>query len=172
MISGSLFRHAVRGALLLSLVASVPAAAQDDSDRDDMRQELTDDMVKAGDLRRQTEQGKNLSEMRLGLFAIHLLNEMARDDSALYGFLHRDDHSTIGYLEDVFQYHSAEEMVALEALRPEPHRQVAHCALETLRHIPSDGDPPADQERDRRQLAGALAQLEAALKTVTDAIPR
>jgi len=170
LILGLPFRRALCGALLLLATGFAPAAAQDSVDRDEARQELTADMAKAGDLRRQTEQGRNLSEMRLGLFAIHLLNEMSRDDAALYGFVHRDDHSTTGYLEEVFQYHSAEEMVTLDALGADPHRRVARCALEMLLHIPNGDEPAEAQAGDRRELAAALARLEAALKAMIDGI--
>jgi len=161
----------ILGFSLLVLLA-IPAAAEDADDRAEARQEVTADRAKAADLRQVTERGKNLSDMRLGLFAIHLLNEMSDGDAVLYGFVHRDDHSTIGYLEEVFQYHSSEEVAALEALGPEPHRQVARAALEMLRHIPDGAEPPETQARDRGDLAAALARLEAALKVVLDGIPQ
>jgi hypothetical protein len=159
-------------AVLLLLAGLAPAWAEDGAeDRDEARYELVGDIEKTGDLLRRTRGGANLSNLTLGLFAIHLLNEMSRDDGALFRFLHRDDRSTIGYLQDVFQYHSAEELMALEALADgNPRRRVVLFMLEALRHIPDGGGPPEAQESDRRDLAEALGQLLAALKAVVDEI--
>jgi len=110
--------------------------------------------------------GKNVSEFRMGMFSMNLLNQLSDQDAALGAYFHKDGRTMQTYLTDVFQYHSEEEVARIAAMEKEgdkPVRQSAHYALEALRHIPEPKDPPADQEQDRKALIEALAALEASL---------
>ena len=96
--------------------AVVHGATATPEERAEIRSVLLADQAKADSLRAQVERGKNLSDVTLGMFAMHLLNVMSTDDAALFRHVHRDDHSTQGYLEDIFRFHPVEEIAAIEAM--------------------------------------------------------
>lgn len=113
-----------------------------------------------------TKAGKNVSEFRLGMFSMNLLNQLADRDPGLGAYFHRDGRMMQSYLTDVFQYHSDEEMAHMAALAADGKRatrQSARYALEALRHIPKPADPPETQAQDRTALAAALTELNADL---------
>ncbi len=109
-----------------------------------------------------TKAGKNVSEFRLGMFSMNLLNQLADRDPGLGVYFHRDGRMMQSYLTDVFQYHSDEEMAHVAALAEDGKhatRQSARYTLEALRHIPKPSDPPQAQAEDRTALADALTEL-------------
>ena len=113
-----------------------------------------------------SESGKNVSEFRMGMFSMNLLNELSDRDAALGGYFHQGGRTMETYLTDVFQYHSEEEVARIAAMAGSGKREVrlsAQHALEALRHIPDDKDPPAAQAADRKALAASLKALEASL---------
>jgi len=142
-------------------------------EREEARRELTADIQKTESLLNLVRRGKNLSDMTVGMFVMHVLNEMTRDDADLSRFIHRGDRTTQAYLEEVFRDHSENEVAAVEAMAGSSfHRRSAACALETLRHIPNIREPFSAQERDRTDMAAALACLDRALKGAVEEIPR
>ena len=152
---------------MASATAIAATAPPDAEEREEARQQLVADAQRVDDLLAQTRRGKNLSDMTLGLFAVHLLNEMSGDDAEMFNYLHRDHRTTQSYLEEIFQFHSAEEVAAVAAMAgDDPRRLTVRYALESLRHIPDGKESPDSQERDRMDMAKVLAQLEAAIKSV------
>jgi hypothetical protein len=109
-----------------------------------------------------TKAGKNISEFRLGMFSMNLLNQLADRDPGLGAYFHRDGRMMQSYLTDVFQYHSDEEMAHVAALAGDGKRatrESARYALEALRHIPNPSATAETQAEDRTALADALTEL-------------
>ena len=119
-------------------------------------------------------QGRNLSDMSVGLFVSNLLGQTGRLDAGLSRHFHPDGKLIDEYLTNVFQYNAEREVAAVgnmeDAANPLAH-QAAAAALECLRHIPNSKTSPAAQEEDRRDLSHALQQLRADLVPLRDSLP-
>ena len=141
-----------------------------DSDQDEATADFKDSMESDGRfvdaMIADTKAGKNLSDFRLGMFSMNLLNQLSDRDPALGAYFHRGGRMMESYLTDVFQYHSEDEVARIAAMASSgdrPVRKGARDTLEALRHIPVDTDPPADQAQDRADLAKSLRDLKASL---------
>jgi hypothetical protein len=118
-----------------------------------------------------TRAGKNVSEFRLGMFSMSLLNTLAERDPGLGNYFHKDGRTMQSYLTDQFQYHDTEEIAKITAMAQAPAsetskpevRMAARDALEALRHIPEGKDTPEKQAEDRKALADTLTSLNADL---------
>lgn len=114
-----------------------------------------------------TKAGKNVSEFRLGMFQMSLLNTLGEHDPGLGTYFHKDGRTMQSYLTDVFQYHDADEITHVTAMAQAPAdaktkpatRMAARDALESLRHIPEGKDPPEAQAKSRAALVEALTAL-------------
>ena len=168
-------RHGILAALLALLVATAgptalrldPAAhaasvpAGDDDDTAEFRSELADESKTVQRMIADTKAGDNLSDFRLGMFVMGLLNNLSDRDDALGGYFHKNGRLMEDYLRNTFQYHSEEEVahVAEMAKQGNPGiRGSAQYALESLRHIPDDKDPQT-QQQDRTALIDSLTRL-------------
>ena len=92
----------------------------------------------------QTRQGKNLSDMTLGLFVMRLLGTLSGQDIDISKHLHANDRFIEAYLTDIFQYHSETEIAFFWdlAAHAQTTQQVILCeatanALNILRNIPN-----------------------------------
>lgn len=101
--------------------------------------------------------------MTLGWFIYDVLTELSSQDVGLYDYFNKDHDGIQGYLKVTFRDHPIEEISAIDSMAKRGHptlRLSARYALEALRHIPDSSEPSEIQERDRRELAGALATLQ------------
>ncbi len=159
----------IRFAVLLALwsVCATAAAhadqADDEADRAEFRQEMASDAKSIGAVIADTDKGKNVSDMRLGMLMMSVLNSLCDRDEGLASYFHAGGRLMETYLISQFQFHSADEVARVAELaeaKPSPIRRAARYALESLRHIPDSGDPPATQVADREQLVAALESLQ------------
>jgi hypothetical protein len=167
-------RHHGLAAALLALVLAafaLPIAAAAQSDQDEDTTDFRDEMKTCGSsverMLADTKAGKNVSEFRLGMFSMSLLNTLGERDPELGAYFHKDGRTMQSYLTDVFQYHDADEVAHVAAMAQVPQsdtvrpavRMSAKDTLEALRHIPEGKDPPETQAKDREALAATLATL-------------
>jgi len=148
------------------LLASTAAAAEADGDV------FGEQAVKIERVLRQAREGGSVSQTRLGWLIADLLADLSARDPALSAFFHRDGRFIETYLINVFQHQAAHEVAAVEAMAAEGRRNLrlaARSALEALRHIPDDADPPANQEQDRREMIEALTELDGLLRNLAAA---
>ncbi len=118
-----------------------------------------------------TKAGKNVSEFRLGMFSMSLLNTLSDRDPELGNYFHKDGRMMQSYLTDIFQYHDADEIARITAMAQAPPdgktkpaiRMAARDTLEALRHIPESKDPPEEQAKARKALIDTLTALNADL---------
>ncbi len=156
---------------------ALPAdAADQDEDTADFRDSMKSDAQTIEGMIKDTQAGKNVSEFRLGMFSMNLLNELGDRDPGLGRYFHQGGRTMQTYLTDVFQYHDAEEVAHVAAMAQEPKadgarpmvRLSAKDALEALRHIPASKDAPETQAKDRADLAQALTTLKGDLAKAAD----
>jgi len=145
----------------------VPAAESDEAEAaQEFRTELATESKAVSAMIDETKAGKNISEMRLGMFMMNLLSGLAEEDDGLGTYFHKNGHLMQDYLTDVFQYHSVDEVAHVADLAKQGHPAVrlsAQYALESLRHIPVSKDPPETQATDRKDLVDALTKLNESL---------
>lgn len=143
----------------IAVLRYVPAG--DAEDEADFRQTMAGDVKFVNAMLADTEAGKNVSDFRIGMFAMGLLGDLSERDPALGAYFHQNGRLMQSYLTDVFQYHSDDEVAHVAALAAKggETRRAAQFALESLRHIPVEKDPPEQQAADRKDLAAALAAL-------------
>jgi len=157
--------------LLLTAVVLPVAASAADSDQDDDTVDFRDEMKSSGAsvdrMIADTKAGRNISEFRLGMFSMSLLNTLGERDPELGAYFHKGGRTMQTYLTDVFQYHDTDEVAHVAVMAQAPKagtvrpavRMSAKDTLEALRHIPEGKDPPATQAKDRDDLAAALTSL-------------
>ena len=122
----------------------------------------------------QTAQGKNLSDMTLGLYISNLLGQLGGQDIPLTSHLHQGGIFIEGYLKEIFQYHPRQEIAFIKAMSEPGNiqaRQTAAAALECLRHIPNQTAPAPDQAKDRADLMAALTELKQQLGILIAHLP-
>jgi len=148
-------------------VAPAVAADEDAESQQEFRSELADESKSVKKMIDETNAGKNLSDFRVGMFMMSLLNNLSDYDDGLGAYFHKDGRLMEDYLRNTFQYHSEEEVAHVAELAKQGDhpavRESARYALEALRHIPDDKDPPTSQADDRKALAASLIQLDAKL---------
>ena len=127
---------------------------------------LAAQMAKTQDILQEAQNGKGLTQFRVGHFVADLLAFLCDRDQELSAFIHRDNMFTETYLMNTFQYHAAEEIAAVGKMAPSPTRQAARWGLEALLHIPSADDPALTQTQDRAQLIAALASVDSRLRAL------
>ncbi len=122
----------------------------------------------------QSDKGRNLSDMTIGLYVSSLLGQLSGFDAPLANRLHQGGRLIDGYLTDVFQFHAQQEIDEISAM-PQPGnvlaRKTAAAALECLRHIPNGKNPPADQKQDREDMIKALMDLKQTLGALIASLP-
>ena len=122
----------------------------------------------------QTAQGRNLSEMSLGVFISNLLGQLGGLDVPLSTHLHQGGRFIDSYLSEVFQFKPDKEIAEILHLSGDGNvlaRKTAAAALECLRHIPNPKTTSADQEQDRKDLTKALLDLKLALGKLVSSLP-
>jgi hypothetical protein len=149
---------------LVALRFAPRAAADDQAEaKQEFLAELADESKSVKAMIAETKAGKNLSDFRVGMSMMGLLNNLADEDDGLGAYFHKDGRLMEDYLRNTFQYHSEDEVAHLAAMEKEGNpaiRASARYALEALRHIPDEKDPPDSQAKDRDALAEALTQLD------------
>ncbi|HEY1723453.1 MAG TPA: hypothetical protein VGG27_19575 [Magnetospirillaceae bacterium] len=181
MTTATFFRSRDFIAALFALIVAIGGAylvhalpeenADEDEDTAEFRDTLKTDTQTINGMIADTKAGKNVSEFRIGMFSMGLLNTLSDRDPGLGGYFHKDGRMMQSYLTDVFQYHDAEEMDHVTAMAKEPAsskakpevRMAARDMLESLRHIPEGKDPPEKQAAARAALIDALTALNADL---------
>ena len=166
-ILGNLLRRTAPAVVALALGAAGARAEDGGHDLAAFSREMRDSATRVRSLREETDQGRNVSEFSMGLFALRLLNRLAGQDSELAEHIHADQRSTEEYLGDVFRAHPAEEVSAMRRLAQGSHRTLrlaAEHVLEALQHIPEDDESAAQQAGARQRLAAELAALESLLQ--------
>lgn len=130
------------------------------------------------DFMRQTQQGKNVSEMSVGLFVSKILGTLGSADQAIAGHIHANDHFTEGYLSEVFQNHPDAEIAFFNRLSlaaGTPHQFHLDLAvadsLECLKHIPDEKEAVVVQAKDRRDLTQAFDALKSQLTALEQETP-
>lgn len=156
-------------------MTDLPSLGEDDDEDVDraFRDNLGNSIDVAADFLHQTEQGKNVSDIALGMFVSKVLGTLGARDKAISSHIFASGRFTEGYLVEVFQYHPAEEVafftrLSQAAANSEQARlsiAVAQ-ALECLRHIPDAKEASPAQAKDRDDLAHALGALKMQLSTV------
>ena len=119
-------------------------------------------------------QGRNLSDMSVGLFVSNLLGQLGRLDAPLSQHIHPNGGLIEEYLSNVFQYNAEQEIAAIADMDQPGNilaRQTASAALECLTHIPNAKSPPDSQAEDRRDLAASLVQLNRLVTELRDGLP-
>jgi len=155
-------------ALLLAVVAATGHAESRDDEIDG--DTITAQVAATERLLDRARHGEAISQMRLGWFVVDLLADLSARDADLSAFVHRDGHFIETYLTDIFQYHSVEEVAAVEAMAAKDRttpRLAARWGLEALRHIPDSDDPPVEREKDRQALIAALTTLDDLLRALS-----
>ena len=141
---------------------------------DEIKSDLTTASATIDNFTAQTQQGRNLSDMTVGLFVANLLGQMARQDATLSMHLHRGGRFIEGYLSEVFQHQPEREIAAIRAMDHPGNllvRATAAAALECLTHIPDSKEPPDQQARDRDQLIQSFAALKSLLDQLILSLP-
>ena len=122
----------------------------------------------------QTGAGKNLSDITLGMFVSKLLGLLGGQDVEVSKHLHAEDRFIEGYLIEVFQYHSDDEVAYFQQLahHPDTARHRALClataaALDVLRNIPDQKAQPLQQAQDRLDLIRSLRTVKRQLDSLT-----
>lgn len=123
----------------------------------------------------QTRQGKNLSDMTLGMFVLRLLGTLGSQDTEISKHLHAGDRFIEGYLTDVFQFHSETEIaffmdLAKQTAIPKQMilRESTANALDVLRNIPNGKSSQSQQNQDRLNLIKSLTILRPNLAALLD----
>jgi hypothetical protein len=122
----------------------------------------------------QTSQGRNLSEMSLGVYISNLLGQLSSLDVPLSTHIHQGGRFIDSYLSEVFQFKPDKEIAEILHLSGDGNvqaRKTAAAALECLRHIPNAKSTSADQEQDRKDLTKALLDLKLALNALVSSLP-
>lgn len=168
-ILGTVLRRTASAIMVLSLATGASAGAAEESSGDlaSFSKAMQDSAGRVQALLQETDQGGNVSEFSMGLFALRLLNRLAGQDAGLAQHIHADQRSTEEYLSDVFRTHPTDEVLAMQALARTGHptlRLAAEHVLEALLHIPSHDDSATTQSADRQRLAAELAALESLLQ--------
>ena len=141
---------------------------------DEIKTDLRAAVLTVDSFVQQTQQGRNLSDMTIGLFVSNLLGQLGRQDTALSMHIHRGGRFVEDYLKDVFQFHPEQEIADIKALKDPGNvtvRQAAAAALECLRHIPNAKSPAAEQAEDRAALVQSLHGLKQQLALLVAALP-
>ena len=122
----------------------------------------------------ETREGKNLSDFTLGIFVMKLLGSLGRQDVEVSKHLHAGDRFIEGYLVEVFQYHSEDEIryfneLALQSTLPRTIRLrlATAAALDVLRNIPDGKADQLRQQQDRLDLIKALTALKLHLSALS-----
>lgn len=168
--------------LFLAMAMGAPAAraytlsdlpSLDDEDEDPdraFRDSLNNSATVASGFFDQTENGKNVSEIALGMFVSKLLGTLSGRDKVIAAHIFAQGRFTEGYLIEVFQHHSNDEVDYFTHLSqttkdPQEARLSAAVALalDCLRHIPDSSETDAVQAKDRGDLARSLASLRSQL---------
>jgi hypothetical protein len=163
--------------LLAACNTSTPAstspqvAVEDEDERAEFSEAMTDAAGTINHFREQTLSGRNVSGFAMGMFAMTLLNQLSSQDVDLARHFHADGRSMELYLREVFQSRPAEEIASIEEMQNTTNnyhtlRAAARHTLEALHHLPSSEDSIRTQERDRRQLASRLALLKKLVELV------
>ncbi len=145
--------------------------ADEDEDTAEFKDTVVTDMKTVEGILADTKAGRNVSEFRLGMFSMSLLNTLAERDQELGNYFHKDGRTMQSYLTDQFQYHDGEEIAKITEMAQQPAsakvkpgvRMAAKDTLEALRHIPESKDPPEKQAESRKTLADTLTTLNADL---------
>lgn len=145
--------------------------SDEDEDTAEFHDTLMSDTKTIDGIIADTRAGRNVSEFRLGMFSMSLLNTLAERDPELGNYFHKDGRTMQSYLTDQFQYHDADEIAHITAMAQAPQkgtakpevRMAARDTLEALRHIPEGKDPPEAQAAARKSLAETLTTLNADL---------
>ena len=141
----------------------------DDPDRA-FRDSLGNSVKVASDLLDQTEKGKNVTEISLGMFVSKLLGTLSSRDKVIAGHIYAQGRFTESYLIDVFQNHANDEVdyfthLSQTSKDPQEARLSAAVALalDCLRHIPDSSEAATVQARDRGDLGRSLSALKSQL---------
>lgn len=152
----------------------VETAAEDADDIAQAKSDLAMTLNAIDSFAQQTQQGRNLSDMTLGLFVSGLLGQLGGLDVPLSEHLHKDGRFIEGYLSEVFQYHPDREIAFIRAMsmpgRPLA-RQTAAAALDCLQYIPDSKASAEAQAKDRETLAQALVTLRLQLSALVASLP-
>lgn len=140
---------------------------------EDYRNSLRSEAAAVQKYLHQTQAGKNVSELSLGWVAYDILVTVSTQDDGLYDYFNQGGRDLQTYLKTAFQRDPAHEIATLDAMVEQTcalSRRVARDTLEALRHIPDSGEAAEVQERDRKDLARALAALKDHLDQAADAV--
>jgi hypothetical protein len=157
---------AIGGLLALRFAPAVASGDDAAEAAQEFRAEVADESKAVKGMIDETKAGKNLSDFRVGMFMMSLLNNLSDRDDTLGAYFHKDGRLMEDYLRNTFQYHSEDEVAHVAAMAKDGNpaiRESARYALESLRHIPDEKDPPESQVKDRAALAESLTALEASL---------
>lgn len=167
------FAAGVRSGAVIMLAAlaacGTPSKMITLDDRDEaleFQQSLKDYSNSVGDLLRDSQRGKAISDFSMGMLAYDILTSVSSVDRGLYGYFTAGGQDIEGYLKTRFQNKPEEEIAALDKLNGEGSpvlRSVARNTLDALAHIPDSHDPLAVQRADRTELENALQQTKASL---------
>ena len=155
--------------------ADSPTVADDAADEDaQTKSDLQSTLIAIDAFVDQTKQGRNLSDMTLGLFISSLLGQLGGLDVPLSEHLHQDGRFIEGYLSEVFQYHPDQEIAFIKAMSMPGQplaRKTAAAALDSLRYIPDTKSSAEQQAKDRISLVAALMELKCRLNYLIAALP-
>jgi len=144
-----------------------PGRPEDVDEADDFRKELIVDADRVDVFLGPTSEGRDISEMGLGMFALSVINQICTKDDDLFKYVHAGNRDSEDYLRGPFQSDPEHEVgvVTIMATRGNTtQRSVVSQMLDALRSIPDRKASAREQAESRGRLATALARLKYTLQ--------